>query len=120
MYSEHNHTLSVFFLTKDESFASLQDSVSFGLGLSAFELEHDLLGVLCLLSKDRFGLSSETCLLLSVSSFTLGKFSDLSFFVLGDFVVCVSLCLPAVSSNRLWDMHHYANSRLTNKLNNIF
>ena len=118
--SEHNLTLSVLFLSEDESLASLQDSVSFGLGLSAFELQHDLLGVLCLLSEDRFGLSSETLLLSSVSSFTLGKFSDLSFFVLRDLVVCMLLGLLAVSSNRLWDMHHYANSRLTNKLNNIF
>ena len=84
--SPHYLTLGVFFLSEDKSLASLKDSIGFFLSFSAFELEHDLLGVLCLLSEDRFGLSSETCLLLSVSPFTLGKLRDLSFFVLGYFV----------------------------------
>ena len=84
--SPHDLTLNVFLLTENESLASLNDSERFGLGLSALELEHDLLGVLSLLSEDRFGLSSETCLLLSISSFTLGELRDLSFFVLGYFM----------------------------------
>ena len=70
--SEKDHTLGLLLFTEDESSASLDDLVRFGLALSALKLEHDLLGVLGLLPENGLGLSTETFLLHIISSLSLG------------------------------------------------
>ena len=96
-------------------------SEGFCLGLSALELQYNLLGVLCLLVEDWLGLTAETCLFHVISSLSLSNFGSLTGLVLGNFVDCMSLQLWAVSSNRLWDMHHLAIFFLlnNNKLNTL-
>ena len=106
--SEHNLSLDVVLLSEDESFASLDNSEAFCLGLGAFEFEHNLLGVLGLLSEDGFGLSSETLLFHVISSFSLGNQTGFAGLVLGHFVDRVLMQFSAVTSNRLWDMYHFA------------
>ena len=106
--SEHDHALGVLLLAKHEGLASLDHTEALCLALGALELEHDLLGVLCLLSEDGLGLSTETLLLHVISSLTLSSLGGLTSLVLGDFVSGMLLELPAISSNRLWDMHHLA------------
>ena len=94
-------------LSEDDGLASLDSSETSGLRFSALELEHNLLGVLGLLSEDGLGLTSETCLLHIISSLSLSVFGSLSCLVLRNFVNSVFLQLWAMSSNRLWDMHHW-------------
>lgn len=106
--SEHDLTLSVVFLTKDNGFASLNNLEVSCLGLGAFELKHNLLGLLCLLSEDRFGLTTETLLFHIISSLTLGSLGSLTGFVLRNFMNSVLFGLWAISSNLLWDMDHFA------------
>ena len=107
--------LGNFLLTEDEGLASLDDSERFGLALGAFELEHDFLSVLGLLSEDRLGLSTESGLLHVISSLTLSDQGGFTTLVLGNFVGGVLLQLWAESSNSLWDMDHGAfSSCLTN------
>ena len=106
-FSEKDHTLGLLLFTEDESSASLDHLERFCLRLSAFELEHDLLGVLCLLPEDWFGLTSESLLLHIISSLSLGNEGILTFLILRDFVHCVLLRLPAVGSLSLWNMHHF-------------
>ena len=113
--SEHDLALLVIFLTEDEGLGSLDDSESFGLGLSALELEGDLLGLLGLLLEDWLSLTTETLLLHVISSLTLGGLGGLTGLVLGDLVGGMLLELPAISSDSLWNMHHFAfSSCLTN------
>ena len=112
--SEHNLTLSVLFLSEDEGLGSLDDSVALGFGLSVFKLEHNLLGLLCLLSENGLGLSTKAFLFHIVSPLSLGGEGIFAFFVLSDFVNSVAFCLPAVSSNLLWDMYHFAFCSLSN------
>ena len=106
--SEHDLTLGLLFLTEDNSLASLDNLEVPCLGLGAFELEHDLLGLLCLLSENWLGLSTETFLFHIISSLTLGGEGSLTSFVLRDFMNSVLFGLWAVSSNLLWDMDHFA------------
>ena len=106
--SEHNLTLLVLLLSEDEGLGSFDDSETLGLGLSAFELEHDLLGLLGLFLEDWLGLPSESLLFHIISSLTLGSGGGLTGLVLRDFMGGVLLQLSAESSNSLWDMHHFA------------
>ena len=78
-----------------------------GLGLRALELEHDLLGLLGLLPENRLGLSTESFLLHIISPLALGDDGVLALLVLGHLVHGVLLCLPAVGSDCLWNMHHF-------------
>ena len=112
--SEHDHALGVLLLAKHEGLASLDHTEALCLALGALELEHDLLGVLCLLSEDGLGLSTETLLFHIISSLTSGSKGILSFLVLGNLVDSMLLELSAVSSHRLWDMYHFVSSCLTN------
>ena len=79
-----------------------------GLGLGALELEDDLLGVLGLLPEDGLGLSTESLLLHIISPLSLGHQRVLALLVLGHLVHGVLLFLPAVSSLRLGNMHHFS------------
>ena len=115
--SEKDHTLGLLLFTEDESSASLDDLVRFGLGLSALKLEHDLLGVLSLLPENRLGLSSKTFLLHIISSLSLGDERVLALLILRYLVDSMLLLLPAVGSLRLWNMHHFF-LLLTNKIMN--
>ena len=113
--SEHDLALLVLLLSEDEGLGSLEDSERFALGLNALELEGDLLGLLGFLLEDRLGLSTETLLLHVISSLTLSSLGGLTSLVLGDFVSGMLLELPAISSDSLWNMHHFAfSSCLTN------
>ena len=105
--SEKDHTLGLLLFAEDESSASLDDLEGFALGLGAFKLEHDLLGILCLLSEDWFGLTSESLLLHIISSLSLGNERVLTFLILRHFVHCVLLRFPAVGSLSLWNMYHF-------------
>ena len=104
--SEHNLSLGVLLLSEDEGLASLDNSETLGLGLGALELEHDLLGVLGLLSEHGLGLSSESLLLHIVSSLSLGGLGGLPSLVLGDLVESVLLGFLAETLKLLGDMHH--------------
>ena len=108
MGSEHNLTLLVLLLSEDEGLGSFDDSETFCFALGAFELKHDLLGLLGLLLEDWLGLTAESLLFHVISSLTLGSGGCLTGLVLGDFVGCVFLQLSAESSDGLWDMHHFA------------
>ena len=113
--SEHDLSLLVLLLSEDESLGSLEDSVRLALGLGALELEGDLLGLLGLLFEDWLGLTTETLLLHVVSSLTLSGEGGLTGLVLGHLVDGVLLELPAISSDSLWNMHHFViSSCLTN------
>ena len=112
--SEHDLTLGVLLLTKDNGSASFDDSEIFRLGLSALELQHDLLGLLCLLSEDRLGLTSETLLFHIISSLSLSDEGSLTSLVLGYLLDGMLLGFSAVRSNSLWDVNHFAFSSLSN------
>ena len=112
--SEHNSTLGLLLLTKDNGSASFDNSEIFGLGFSALELEHNLFGLLCLLSENGLGLSSKSLLFHIVTSLTLGGQGSLTSLVLGNFLDGVALCLSAVRSNSLWNVDHFAFSSLSN------
>tara|TARA_B100000780_G_C20706294_1_gene280820 strand:- start:125 stop:493 length:369 start_codon:yes stop_codon:yes gene_type:complete len=116
--SEKDLTLGVLLFTEDESSASLDDLVGFGLGDSAFKLEDDLLGVLCLLPENGLGLTTETFLLHIISSLSLGDERVLALLILRYLVHSVLLGLPAEGSLRLWNMHHFF-LLLTNKIMNL-
>ena len=115
--SEKDHTLGLLLFTEDESSASLDDLVRFGLGLSALKLEHNLLGVLSLLPENGLGLTTKTFLLHIISSLSLGDERVLALLILRYLVDSVLLGLPAVGSLRLWNMHHFF-LLLTNKIMN--
>ena len=99
--------LVLLFFTDNESSASLEHVEGPSFGLSAFELQHDFLGVLSLLSEDGLGLPSKSFLLHIISSLSLGHKGVLTLLVLRNFVDSVFLCFPAVSSLGLWNMHHF-------------
>ena len=105
--SEKDLTLGLLLFTEDESSASLDDLEGLGFGLSALELEHDLLGVLGLLPENRLGLSTETFLLHIISSLTLGEVRDLTLLILRYLVHGMLLRFPAVCPLSLWNMHHF-------------
>ena len=108
-------SLLVLLLSEDEGLGSLDHSVTFGFGLGALKLKHDLLGLLSLLLEHWLGLTTESLLLHVVSSLSLGSFGVLTLLVLRDFVDGVLLQLAAESSNRLWDMYHFAFSSCSTK-----
>ena len=113
--SEHDLSLGILLFTKDNGSASFNNSEIFRFGLGALKLEGNLLGLLCLLSEDWFGLSTETFLFHIISSLTLGDKGGFTRFVLGNLVGSVLLELWAVRSNSLWNMNHFAfSSCLTN------
>ena len=112
--SEHDSTLGVLLLTEDNGSASLDASEIFGLGLRALELQHNLFGLLCLLSEHWLGLSSETLLFHIVTSLSLSGERGLTSLVLRDFLGCVAAGLSAVRSNSLWNVDHFAFSSLSN------
>ena len=105
--SEEDLTLGVLFLSEDESFASLENVERFGLGLGALKLEHDLFCLLGLLPENGLCLPTESFLLHIISPLALGHDGVLAFLVLGHFMHGVSLLFPAVSSDCLWNMHHF-------------
>ena len=105
--SEKDHTLGLLLFTEDESSASLDDLERLGLGLGALKLEHDLLGVLCLLPENWLGLTTETFLLHIISSLSLGDEGILALLILRYLVDGMLLGFPAVGSLRLWNMHHF-------------
>ena len=82
MCSEGGTALGNFFLSKNESLATLDGSESSSLANGAFELESDLLGGLCLLPEDGLGLTSETLLLHIVSPLSLSDEGVLALLVL--------------------------------------
>ena len=102
----------------DERLAAAEQLAASDLALGALQSEGDLLGVLGLLSEDGLGLTTETLLFHVVSSLSLGKLGSFTGLVLRNFVDCVFLQLWAISSNRLWDMHHLANDFLLNNNKN--
>lgn len=87
-----------FFLSKDEGLASLERVQSSSLADGTLELEGNLLGGLCLLSEDGFGLPSEASLLRFISSISQGFAADLTFLVLRHLVDLVLLAFAAVCS----------------------
>ena len=89
--SEHNLSLGVFFLTKNNGLASLNNSETLGLGLRAFELKDNLLSLLCLLSEDGLSLTAESLLLHVITSLSLSDQGVLALLVLRHFVNCVFL-----------------------------
>jgi len=105
--SEENLTLGVLFLSEDECLASLEDVEGFGFRGGTLELEHDLLGLLGLLPENRLSLSAESFLLHVISPLTLSHNRVLALLVLRHLVHGMSLGFPAVSSDRLWNMHHF-------------
>ena len=94
--SEKNLTLCVFFLSKNEWFASADDLASTDLAGSALKLDCNLLGCLCLLAEDWLGLATETLLLGVISSLALSGSGVFAFFVLRDLVQLVLLALITV------------------------
>ncbi len=94
--SEKNLSLGVFFLSKNEWFASTNDLASADLASVALKLEGNLLGCLCLLSEHGFGLTTETFLLGIVAAFALSSGGILALLVLGDLVDLMLAALHAV------------------------
>merc|ERR1712072_963717 len=95
--SEHDLTLGVFLLTKDDGSASLNNSEIFRLGFCAFQFQSDLLGLLSFLSEDWLCLPTETFLLHITSPLSLGSKGGLTCFVLRNFLDCMFLRLSAIS-----------------------
>merc|ERR1712196_728608 len=112
--SEQNLTLGLLLLTKDNGSTSLDASEIFRLGLCALELQHNLFGLLSLLSENGLGLTSEAFLFHIVTSLSLGGERSLTSFVLRDFLGGVASGLSAVRSNSLWNVDHFAFSSLSN------
>jgi hypothetical protein len=75
-------TLGNFFLSKNEGLATLDWGHSSSLAGTTFKFESDLLSVLCLLSEDGLGLTSETSLLGIISSLSLSDKGGFSCLVL--------------------------------------
>merc|ERR1740121_833717 len=89
-----------------EVLGALDGRHSLGLAFGALELQHDLLGCLCLLVEHRLGLSAESLLLLLVTSVTLSLSCLLAGLVLGDLVRGVLLALLAIRVPCLRNVHH--------------
>merc|ERR1712014_262725 len=104
--SEHNLTLGLLLLTKDDGSASFDASEIFRLGLCALQLQHNLFGLLSLLSEHWLGLTTETFLFHIVTSLSLSGEGGFTSLVLGDFLSGMTSSLSAVSSNSFWNVNH--------------
>ena len=109
--SEYGTTLCDFFLSENESLASLNGNHSSPLAGSALELEGNLLGGLRLLPENGLGLPSKARLLGIVPPLALGDEGSLARLVLGDLVGGVLLALLAVCLSHLGsvDLFHMTN-----------
>jgi len=105
--SEKNLTLCVFFLSKNEWFASTNDFASTNLAGVAFKLKGNLLCGLCLFSEDWLGLTSETSLFCIVASLALSSGGILTLLVLGDLVDLVLAAFHAVCVFLFRSVHLY-------------
>ena len=94
-----------FGFSENKSLASLDNFQLDSFGLSANQLEGNLLCLFSLLPENGLGLSTETLLLCFVSPVSLGISSSFSFLVLRDFVDCMLFSGFAVCSNELGIVH---------------
>merc|ERR1719198_1038335 len=92
--------------TKLEVLCALDWLHTFGFALGTFELQHNLLGGLCLLVEHRLCLTTKTSLLLVVTSLSLSHQGSLASLVLGDLVWPVLLALAAVGVSCLRNVDH--------------
>ena len=95
--SEEDLTLGVFFLSKNEWLASLEDLATSAFALHTLKLESDLLSLLCLLTEDWLGLATESLLLGIISPLSLHSLGVFAFLILGNFVWWMLLAFLAVS-----------------------
>ena len=92
-------------LTEDESLASSEHHQAPDLGHRALKLEGDLLGLLGLLSEDGLGLATESGLLGSVATRSLGLFGVLALLVLSNLEFPVLFADFAISHHSLGSVH---------------
>jgi hypothetical protein len=91
-------TLGDFFLSKNESLATLDGAQSSSLAGTAFKLQSNLLGGLGLLPENGFSLTAVSSLLGIISSLSLDDQRVLALLVLGHFVDLVLFAFGAVGS----------------------
>merc|ERR1719217_1760968 len=98
--------------TKLEVLGSLDGLHALCFALGALELQDDFLRCLCLFVEHGFRLTTETCLLLVVTSLTLSHHGRLACLVLSDFVRPVLPAALAVGVPGLRDVDHGCDARV--------
>ena len=100
-------SLGLLFSTNLKVLATLDGMHMSGLATLALQVQHNLLGGLCLFMENWLGLSSETSLLFVVTTLSLSVQGGLTSLVLGHLVHGVLLAIRALAIGlfSLWNVH---------------